>query len=86
MISGAQIRAALGLVGRDEHWLAEKIGVHPVTIRRAQRVDGTPRMLSDKLAKIQKALEDEGVLFLEADDTRTGGEGVRRRPRPPRPF
>jgi hypothetical protein len=84
MLTGRQIRAALGLAGRNVAWLAEKAVVSEMTIRRAILVDGLPRMRTDNMEKIQRALEAEGCLFLDPGDVRTGGEGVRLRPARPR--
>lgn len=82
MLSGRQIRAGLGLIGRDNAWLATATGVSRATIDRAVRVDDTPNMRSVNMLRIQRALEAAGCLFLDAGDLHEGGEGVRQRPRP----
>jgi transcriptional regulator with XRE-family HTH domain len=79
MLSGSQIRAGRALLGWSARILAEQSGVSESTIRRAEAVDGTPRMRADNLLALQRAMEDGGCLFLEAGDVRAGGEGVRRR-------
>jgi transcriptional regulator with XRE-family HTH domain len=79
MITGAQIRAARGLLGWRVDTLAARAGVSEMTIRRAESVDGTPSMRTPTLLAIQRALEDGGVMFQDASDQRPGGEGVRRR-------
>jgi hypothetical protein len=84
MLTGRQIRAALGLAGKNVAWLSQTAGVSEAAIRRAILVDGTPSMRADNLAKIQRTLEAEGCLFLDPGDRRDGGEGVRLRP-PPSP-
>jgi hypothetical protein len=38
-----------------------------------------PPMRAENLGRLQRALEEGGVLFLDAGDVRTGGEGVRQR-------
>jgi len=46
---------------------------------RAERVDGVPRMRTDRLDAIQLSLEQGGVVFVDANST--FGVGVRlRRP------
>jgi len=78
MLSGAQIRAGRALLGWSAATLAEQSGISESTIRRAEAVDGTPRMRADNLLALQRAMEEGGALFLDAGDVRTGGEGVRR--------
>jgi len=79
MLTGAQIRAGRALLGWSAATLAEQSGVSESTIRRAEAVDGTPRMRADNLLALQRAMEDGGAMFLDPGDVRTGGEGVRRR-------
>jgi hypothetical protein len=81
MITGNQIRAALGLIDWDVPRLARDSRVSESTIRRAMAASDVPRMRSDNLLRIQRALESGGCMFLDPDDTRTGGEGVRLRRR-----
>ena len=82
MITAAQMRAGMALLGWDVPVLAEKSDVSESTIRRALRTaTEVPPMRSDNLLKIQRALEGGGCLFLDPGDVRPGGEGVRiRRP------
>jgi len=81
MLSGSQIRAGRALLGWSARTLAEQSGVSESTIRRAEAVDGTPRMRADNLLALQRAMEGGGCLFLDAGDNRHGGDGVRwRRP------
>jgi hypothetical protein len=79
------VRAAIGLLGWDVPKLAERSNVSESTIRRALTATDVPRMRSDNLLRIQRALEagDEtgGCLFLDPGDVRDGGEGVRLRRR-----
>ena len=65
-------RAALGLGVRD---LAKLADCAPSTVFRFETGKGA--MLTDTLARIQKALEKEGVIFLEPDEKY--GPGVRLR-------
>jgi hypothetical protein len=82
MITGRQMRAAMGLLGWDVPKLADESGVSESTIRRSLTAVEVPRMRSDNLLKIQRALEAGGCLFLDPGDVRDGGEGVRLRRRP----
>ena len=79
MLTGSQIRAALGLLRWTHAQLADAAGVSEPTIQRAARVDGVPDIRARLLANIQAALEGGGVLFLSAGDLRDGGVGVRLR-------
>lgn len=85
MLTGRQIRAAIGLLGKDVAWLAQASIVSESTIRRALLVDDIPNMRTESMAKIQRALEAAGCLFLDPGDRRDGGEGVRLRPSPAPP-
>ena len=78
MISARQIRAARALLGISQPELAERAGVGVATIRRIEaaedRITGNARTLD----RIQTALEDAGIQFVNAGDG-LGGEGVRLR-------
>jgi hypothetical protein len=80
MLTGRQIRAALGLLGKNVAWLAETSIVSESTIRRAVLANGIPNMRTESMSKLQRTLEAAGCLFLDPDDVRPGGEGVRLRP------
>jgi hypothetical protein len=79
VLTGSQIRAGRALLGWSAATLAEQAAVSEATVRRAETVDHTPRMRSDNLLALQRAMEAAGVLFLDAGDTRPGGVGVRLR-------
>ena len=72
----AQIRAARGLLGRSQSQLAEASGVGLSTIRRMEGSDGPLRGTAGNVWKVQQALEDAGVIFIESDEL---GPGVRLR-------
>jgi len=55
------------------HSLAQQAGVSEATVRRAEAVDGTPRMRSDNLLALQGAMETAGVVFLDAGDSDPAG-------------
>jgi transcriptional regulator with XRE-family HTH domain len=81
MVTGAQIRAARALVGWSATTLANRSGVSYPTIQRAESADGIPHMQAPNLAAIQRTLEEAGVVFLEDQEQRQGGRGVRLRRR-----
>jgi transcriptional regulator with XRE-family HTH domain len=76
MITGAQVRMARGHLRWSVEDLAEKAGVSPAVVKRIEEVDGTPSIVADDLARVQKALESAGVAFIAEDG---GGPGVRLR-------
>ena len=74
MLLAAQIRAARALLGLGQGQLAEMAGVGLRTVKRIE--------LSDEISgsartnwKIQTALEEAGIEFIPADETK--GPGVR---------
>jgi DNA-binding Xre family transcriptional regulator len=77
MIIGPQIRAGRALLDWSVAELSDKSGISEATIRRAETAEGVPTIRADNLNEIQRALEDGGVMFLEAADVRPGGPGVR---------
>ena len=81
MITGAQIRAARALLGWSAAQLAERSGISYSAIQRAENIDGISSMRATNLFALQRALEDGGVIFLGAGDNRSGGDGVRLKPR-----
>ena len=79
MITGAQIRAARGLLGWTSQQLADASGVHYATISRAEQVDDIPGIRATSLAAIQRAFERAGIEFFDGSYSGTGGPGVRLR-------
>jgi transcriptional regulator with XRE-family HTH domain len=81
MIDAAQIRAARALMNMSQADLAELASLHVATIRR---LEASPdiRGSADTFWKIQTALEEAGVEFIRADDTK--GSGVRLKHNQPR--
>ena len=67
MISDAQLRAARGLLGWNQHRLAESSGVSLSTIRRMESSEGLIRGNAANVWKIQQALEDVGIEFTNGD-------------------
>ena len=75
MLTADQIRMARAAVRISVRELAEASGVGESTILRFEGEKGG--MQSGTLTRLQKALEKEGVVFLEADEKY--GPGVRLR-------
>lgn len=75
MITGAQIRAARGLIGWKQSDLAKASGISEISIKNIERGVTDPR--SSTLAAIQAAFDAAGVVFLDPGDVRDGGPGVR---------
>ncbi len=76
MIEAAQIRAARGLVEWSQTQLAEASGLALSTIRRMEVAGGTLKSSVENVLKVQQALEDAGVIFIDEDEE---GPGVRLR-------
>ncbi len=75
MIEAAQIRAARGLVEFSQIQLAEVSGLALSTIRRMEVAGGTLKSSVENVLKVQRALEDAGVVFI--DQNEESGPGVR---------
>ena len=74
MITRAQVRMARAGLGWGLQALAERAGVAKNTINRFEKGGDTT---VSTLAKIQAALEEEGIVFIPRDEH--GGPGVRLR-------
>ena len=72
-LTGAQLRAARGLVGMSNQTLADRTKLGIMTIKRAQAWGGVVSLNAANPERIVSALEAEGVVFLSADGS---GEGV----------
>ena len=85
MISGAQIRAARGLLGWARHELARRGVVSDATVYALKHTLGRAASMST-LAAVQMTLEAEGIEFLEGDAPGlrlTSEKAEMTRPRPP---
>ncbi len=71
-----QLRAARGLLGWSQNELAEAARVGLSTIRRMEASNGPLRGTAENVWKVQKVLEDAGVVFIDEDEL---GPGVRLR-------
>ncbi len=76
MIISEQLRAARGLVGWSQSALANASGLALSTIKRMEGERGPLRSSAGNVLKVQQALEDAGVIFIDADEE---GPGVRLR-------
>lgn len=77
MLTGLQIRAALAMLQWTHADLAKHSKISVPTIQRAASVDGVPDMRTHSLGSLRAALEKAGVVFLDAGDTKPGGQGAR---------
>lgn len=75
MIFSEQIRAARALLGWSQMQLADKAALGVTTVKRFEVASGKIRGSAETLWKIQKALEQGGVEFINSDETK--GPGVR---------
>ncbi|MFY9288433.1 MAG: helix-turn-helix transcriptional regulator [Alphaproteobacteria bacterium] len=74
MISGAQIRAARGLLGISSTQLAERCDLTRKSIEDIERGDTSPRETTIK--SITRALHEDGIEFMENDGVKRRTEGV----------
>jgi transcriptional regulator with XRE-family HTH domain len=75
MLRPAQIRAARGLLGWRQEDLSKASGVGTATIYRIEKSDKSITGYASTLLRIQAALEQAGIDFIENDDI--GGFGLR---------
>ncbi len=76
MIIATQLRAARSLLTWNQKDLAEASGVSLPTIKRMEASDGEVRGTASNVWRVQAALEDAGIIFI---DENGGGPGVRLR-------
>ncbi len=77
MIISEQLRAARGLVGWSQSALAKSSGLALSTIKRMEGDRGPLRSSAENVLKVQQALENVGVAFI--DEGNELGPGVRLR-------
>ncbi len=75
MIGAEQMRAARGLIGWSQSRLAEASGLAVSTIKRMEGAGSTLKSSVENVLKVQQALEDAGVIFINRNEE--GGPGVR---------
>ena len=76
MISGAQIRAARGLLGLSSKEVAELTGVSWATVKRFEETNSIPPSRSGTLERVQQALEAAGIEFIGDPITSPGVQRV----------
>jgi transcriptional regulator with XRE-family HTH domain len=74
-----QIRAARSLLGLSQDELARRANLSVVTIKRLEAAGTEIRGSAQTTARLQKALESSGIVFIDQD--REQGPGVRLRKR-----
>ncbi len=67
MITGTQIREARRLTKMPAFELARRCHVASVTIARAEKADGQPKLHDGTLTRIRAALEAAGVEFTDGE-------------------
>lgn len=77
MITVAQLRAARGLVGWSQARLAEASGLALSTIKRMEASEDLLRGTAENVWKVEQALENAGVAFIDEDEEL--GPGIRLR-------
>lgn len=77
MITAKQLRAARSLLGWDQKVLAHESTVSLPTVQRMEASEGVVKGNAENVWKIQQALENAGIIFIQEDDT--GGVGIRLR-------
>ncbi len=78
MLTGAQMRAARGLLGIDQRELAQRSSLSLPTIQRMESSDGVIRGNVDSLMKLVDALTAAGIELIDDGVTsHGGGRGVR---------
>ena len=79
MIFTEQIKAARALLHWDQVALAERAGLAISTVKKLEARTGLATGNAETVWKLQRALEDAGIVFINEDDS--GGPGVRLRRR-----
>lgn len=74
MLTGAQIRAARGLLNLSVAELSERTGLAINTVRRAEATNASAPITVANLSLIRSTLESAGVIFIDAGEL---GPGVR---------
>ena len=75
MIYPKQVRAARSLLGISQTDLADRANVGVATVKRIEGTVGELRVTVEALIRVQRALEADGIVFIESDETL--GRGVR---------
>ncbi|MFL0798209.1 MAG: helix-turn-helix domain-containing protein [Cellvibrionaceae bacterium] len=68
LISGAQMRAARGILRWSIAELEERSGVSSMTLKRMEKEDGVPRSRIDTIQAVHDAIVGTGVVRLEGEN------------------
>ncbi len=79
MIFTEQIKAARMLLHWDQSMLADRAGLAISTVKKLEAKSGLAQGHAETIWKLQRALEEAGIVFINEDDS--GGPGVRLRQR-----
>jgi len=77
LLTASQIRAARALLEWTQPQLAEASGLSMMSIRRMEGTIGPGRSSAANVEAVRRALDEAGVIFLDAGETLAGGPGVR---------
>ena len=77
LLTASQIRAARALLEWTQPQLAEASGLSMMSIRRMEGPTGPGRSSAANVEAVRRALDDAGVIFLDAGEAPAGGPGVR---------
>lgn len=81
-LTGAQLRAARGLLALSAEQLAVEAGVSLRTIRRIEKIHGPVKIKSATETRIVLVLKMRGVVFLPASGSESEGVRLRKKPDP----
>ncbi|RYZ14629.1 MAG: XRE family transcriptional regulator [Alphaproteobacteria bacterium] len=76
-LTAAQIRAARALLDWTQPKLALMSKLSVPTVRRMESARGPSASTAANVEAVRRALEEAGILFLQAKENRDGGPGVR---------
>ena len=77
MLTAGQIRGARGLVDWSQSKLAEETKLSVQTIKRMEGMRGPEASTPANVQAVRRALENAGIVFLDAKENKEGGAGVR---------
>jgi transcriptional regulator with XRE-family HTH domain len=77
MIYPIQIRAARSLLGISQDELAKAASISVITVKRIEAAGTEMKGTAQTMARIQRALETQGIEFIDQDEKK--GPGVRLR-------
>jgi transcriptional regulator with XRE-family HTH domain len=75
MIYPIQIKAARALIGLSQDDLAKRSGIGLATLKRVEAAGSELTGTAQTMARIQRALEAKGIIFIDQDGS--NGPGVR---------